>query len=105
MTPTIHGNMLVGPTAEDLEDKFDKSTNTEGLNSIRDDVQKLIPGVMLQDTITQFSGLRANRNPEGLNIDVYDDVKHYVNLSGVRSTGLTNPVSIGSYVANLLKEA
>ena len=56
MTPTIHGNMLVGPTAEDLPDKYDKSTNTEGLNSIRDDVQKLIPGVMLQDTITQFCG-------------------------------------------------
>ena len=104
MTPTIHGNMLVGPTAEDLQDKYDKSTNTEGLNSIRDDVTKLIPGVMLQDTITQFSGLRANRNPEGLNIDVYDDVKHYVNLSGVRSTGLTNSISIGHYVANLLRE-
>ena len=104
MTPTIHGNMLVGPTAEDLYDKYDKSTNTEGLNSIRDDVTKLIPGVMLQDTITQFCGLRANRNPEGLNIDVYDDVKHYVNLSGVRSTGLTNSVSVGAYVANLLRE-
>lgn len=104
MTPTIDGNMLVGPTAEDLNDKYDKSTNTEGLDSIRDDVKKLIPNVMLQDTITQFSGLRANRNPEGLNIDVYDDVKHYVNLSGVRSTGLTNSISVGHYVANLLRE-
>ena len=104
MTPTIDGNMLVGPTAEDLPDKYDKSTNTEGLDSIRVDVQKLIPGVKLQDTITQFSGLRPNRNPEGLNIDVYDDVKHYVNLSGVRSTGLTNSISVGGYVANLLRE-
>ncbi len=104
MCPTIHGNMLVGPTAEELEDKYDKSTNAEGLDSIRVDVQKLIPGVMLGDTITQYSGLRPNRNPEGLNIDTYDDVKHYVNLSGVRSTGLTNSVSCATYVASLLKE-
>lgn len=103
MCPTIHGNMLVGPTAEDLEDKFDKSTNAEGLDSIRADVQKLIPGVVLRDTITQYSGLRPNRNPEGLNIDTYDDLYGYVNLSGVRSTGLTNSVSIGTYVANILK--
>ncbi len=103
MTPTIHGNMLVGPTAEDLEDKFDKSTNKAGLDSIREDVTKLIPNVRLQDTITQYAGLRANRNPEGLNIDTYEDVKHYVNLSGVRSTGLTNSISCGTYVANLLK--
>lgn len=103
MTPTIHGNMLVGPTAEDISDKLDKSTNTKGLEAISQDVKKLIPNVRLNDTITQFAGLRAARNPDGLNIDTYDDCKHYVNLSGVRSTGLTNSVSCGTYVANLLK--
>lgn len=68
MTPTMHGNMLVGPTAENLTDKFDKSTNAEGLASICEDVSKLIPNVVFRDTITQYSGLRANRNPEGLHI-------------------------------------
>ncbi len=104
MTPTMHGNMLVGPTAEDQLDKKDKSTNAAGLASIRDDVSKLIPNVQLRDTITQYSGLRANRNPEGLRIDVYDDLGGYINLSGVRSTGLTNSVSIGTYVADLMKK-
>ena len=104
MCPTIHGNMLVGPTAEELTDKYDKSTTAEGLESIRADVSKLIPNVNLRDTITQYSGLRPNRNPEGLHIDVYEDLKGYVNLSGVRSTGLTNSLGIGSYVAQLLKE-
>ena len=104
MCPTIHGNMLVGPTAEDLTDKYDKSTNAAGLDSIRQDVSKLIPNVNLRDTITQYAGLRANRNPEELRIDTYDDVKNYVNLSGVRSTGLTNSVSCGTYVVQLLKD-
>lgn len=104
MTPTIHGNMLVGPTAEDLDNKVDVSVTTEGLDSIYADVSKMIPGVNVRDTITQYSGLRPNRNPEGLHVDVYDDLKGYVNLSGVRSTGLTLSVAMGKYVAEKLKE-
>jgi len=102
MCPTIHGNMLVGPTAEDLQDKQNYSTTAEGLASVEADVRRLIPGVNLRDTITQYSGLRANRNPEGLHVDTYDDVKNYVNLSGVRSTGLTASISLGKYVAQTL---
>lgn len=99
MCPTIHGNMLVGPTAEDQESKTDKSTSSEGLLSIEKDVRNLIPDVNLRDTITQYSGLRPNRNPEGLHVDMYDDLKGYINLSGVRSTGLTLSVAMGKYVA------
>ncbi len=98
MCPTIHGNMLVGPTAEDQDSKTDKSTNTAGLDSIAADVRNLIPNVNLRDTITQYSGLRPNRNPEGLNFNMYDDLEGYINLSGVRSTGLTLSVSMGKYV-------
>ena len=104
MCPTIHGNMLVGPTAEDLDNKTDKSVTAAGLESIVKDVQRLIPNVDIRDTITQYSGLRPNRNPEGLHVDMYDDLEGYVNLSGVRSTGLTLSVSMGVYVAQLLKE-
>lgn len=102
MCPTIHGNMLLGPTAEDLEDKYDKAVTAQGLESIEAEVKKLVPGVVVKDAITQYCGLRANRNPEGLHIDVYEDIPNYVNLSGVRSTGLTASVSIGKYVARQL---
>ena len=98
MCPTIHGNMLVGPTAEEQESKLDKSTSTEGLNSIISDVRNLVPNVNIRDTITQYSGLRPNRNPEGLNFDMYEDLEGYINLSGVRSTGLTLSVAMGKYV-------
>jgi len=102
MCPTIHGNMLVGPTAEDLTDKRDKSTTAEGLLSIGREVRNLIPNVRLADSITQFAGLRPNRNPEGLHVDTYPDVQGYVNLSGVRSTGLTASASLAKYVARAL---
>ena len=102
MCPTIHGNMLVGPTAEDQESKVDKSTTAEGLASIEKDVRNLIPNVNLRDTITQYCGLRPNRNPEGLHVDTYDDLYGYINLSGVRSTGLTLSVAMGKYVAQVM---
>lgn len=104
MCPTIHGNMLVGPTAEDQDSKEDKSTTREGLASIEADVRKLIPGVNLSDTITQYSGLRPNRNPEGLRVDTYDDLEGYVNLSGVRSTGLTLSAAMGKYVVEVIRQ-
>ena len=102
MCPTIHGNMLVGPTAEDQESKVDKSTTADGLDSIAKDVKNLVPNVNLRDTITQYCGLRPNRNPEGLHFDMYDDLFGYVNLSGVRSTGLTLSVAMGKYVVQQL---
>jgi glycerol-3-phosphate dehydrogenase len=102
MCPTIHGNMLVGPTAEELSDKADASTDTAGLLSVEEDVRRLIPQVNLRDTITQYAGLRPNRNPEGLRVDTYEDVKNYVNLSGVRSTGITASVALGKYTAQTL---
>lgn len=104
MCPTIHGNMLVGPTAEDQESKVDKCTSAEGLASIAADVRNLVPNVNLRDTITQYSGLRPNRNPEGLHVDTYEDLYGYINLSGVRSTGLTLSVAMGKYVAQKMLE-
>jgi len=104
MCPTIHGNMLVGPTAEDLDNKTDKSVTREGLDSITADVKRLIPNVNVRDSITQYSGLRPNRNPEGLHVDTWDDLKGYINLSGVRSTGLTLSAAMGVYVANLMRD-
>ena len=103
MCPTIHGNMLVGPTAEDQPSKTDKSTSAEGLASITNDVRNLVPNVNVRDTITQYAGLRPNRVPEGLHFDMWDDLEGYVNLSGVRSTGLTLSAAMGKYVVQQLQ--
>jgi glycerol-3-phosphate dehydrogenase len=102
MCPTIHGNMLVGPTAEDLTDKEDRSTDAAGLLSVEEDVRRLVPRVELRDTITQYAGLRPNRNPEGLRVDTYTDPINFVNLSGVRSTGITASAALGKYAAQTL---
>jgi len=104
MTPTTHGNMLVGPTAEDLDNKEDRSTTAEGLESIYEDVRRMIPNVNVRDSITQYSGLRPNRKPEGLHVDVYEDLPGFVNLSGVRSTGVSVSPAMAKYVVEKMKE-
>lgn len=102
ITPTIHGNLLLGPTAENLEDKTDKSVTEEGLRSIIDDVKKRVPDVTPADSIKQYAGLRPTREPEGYFIETYD-LKGFVGLSGIRSTGLTSSPTVAKYVVNLLK--
>lgn len=105
ITPTIHGNMLIGPTAEDLTDKRDTATTIEGLNNIMEEVRSLIPGVRFDDSIAQFSGLRPNRVPEGYHIDRYGDLPGFLSLSGIRSTGLTASAALAKYVLRELVAA
>lgn len=66
-------------------------------------MRNLVPNVNIRDTITQYSGLRPNRVPEGLHFDMYDDLEGYINLSGVRSTGLTLSVAMGKYVVQQMQ--
>lgn len=103
--PTVDNNMLVGPTADDVEDKTDKKTTAEGLASIKAQALKMVPGLHFEDTITQFVGVRPARIPEGYDIRFSEKVKGFIGISGVRSTGLTASVGIAGYVVHGMKEA
>ena len=103
--PTVDNNMLVGPTADDVEDKTDKKTTAEGLASIKAQALNMVPGLRFEDTITQFVGARPARIPEGYDIRFSEKVKGFIGISGVRSTGLTASVGIAGYVVHGMKEA
>lgn len=104
LLPTPHGNMLVGPTAEDLTDKDDTRVTTEGLKEIEQAVRKLVPGVVLTDAITEFAGLRPVRTPEGYHIGFSDTIEGFFSISGVRSDGIGTSLGIAKYVLRLFKE-
>lgn len=101
-SPTIHGNTLIGPTAEDLEDKKDKAVTAEGLKEVIDGVKKLVPKVSPKDAITEYCGLRPTRTPEGYFIQAFPEVKGYIGVTGIRSTGVTASISIARYVLDIL---
>jgi glycerol-3-phosphate dehydrogenase len=102
--PTVDGNILVGPTAEDLDDKLDKKTTLEGLRQVEREARMLVPNLHLEDTIAQFVGLRPAREPEGYYIEVSKKVKGYVGISGIRSSGLTGSLGIAKYTIQMMRE-
>ncbi len=103
--PTVDDNILVGPTADDVEDKTDKSTTRAGLEEVRTKALAMVPGLHMEDTITQFVGVRPARVPEGYNIVISEKAKGYVGISGVRSTGLTASLALARYVIHGMREA
>ncbi len=103
--PTVEGNILVGPTAEDLYDKQDKKTTAEGMKQVELEARMLIPDLHMEDVITQFVGLRPAREPEGYNILISEKVRGYVGISGVRSSGLTGSLGIAKYTIQMMREA
>ena len=102
---TVHGNMLLGPTAEDGEDKTDHSTTAEELAGIERDCRQLVPNIRVSDTITQYSGLRPNRTPAGFHIAFGEKTAGYFEVGGVRSTGVSCSLGIARYVADQFRTA
>ena len=101
---SAHGNVLLGPSAEDGTDKTDHSTTREGLDDVIADCRKLIPDIIVADTITQFAGLRPVRTPEGYHIAWSEDVDGFFAISGLRSDGVSTSVGVAHYVRDLFKE-
>ena len=102
--PTVDGNLLIGPTAEDLEDKLDKKTTLEGLRQVERQAKMLVPSLRMEDTIAQFVGLRPAREPEGYNISISKRIEGYVGISGIRSSGLTGSLGIAKYTIQMMRE-
>ena len=101
VTPTVDGNLLVGPTSVDQEDKTDKSTTLEGLSLIRNKSVENAEGVPFGKTITSFCGLRAVGSVGDFIINMPRE--RFVNVAGIESPGLSSSPAIAEYVLELLK--
>lgn len=104
VTPTVHGNLLVGPTAEDVEDKEAVNTTAEGLAQVLSKGAvsvKELPGS--RNVITSFSGLRAHEDQGDFIIGEPEDAPGFVDVAGIESPGLSCAPAIGEYVASMLQ--
>lgn len=104
LAPTVHGNYLAGPTAEELADKTDAGTDREGLQEVVAGVRQLIPDLNCRDAIAQYAGLRPVRTPDGYHIRNFDRLPGYLELSGIRSTGVSASPAVAKYAAARLGE-
>lgn len=102
VTPTAHGNLLVGPNAQDIEDKEDTETTAEGMADIRSRALLSVPNVPYNKTITSFSGLRAHGNSGDFVIGEAKDSEGFFDASEIESPGLTSAPAIGEYLSDLI---
>lgn len=105
ITPTIHGNLLLGPTAEDIQDKEGLATSARGLEEVLKkaalSVNALPP---MGQVITSFAGLRAHEAKDDFIIEEVEDARGFLDVAGIESPGLTCAPAIGSLVAGLVDQ-
>ncbi len=102
VTPTVHGNLLVGPTADDIEDKEGTNTTADGLNNLREKCSVSVKDVPLRQVITSFAGLRAHEDAHEFVIGEAEDCPGFFDAAGIESPGLTSAPAIGVMVADLV---
>ena len=102
--PTIFGNILLGPTAEDLTDKTATETTADGLASIQAKGQAILPDLSKHEVTSTYAGLRAATEYSDYQIKCYPDEKYFC-IGGIRSTGLTASIAIAEYTLEQLAQA
>ncbi len=102
VSPTVDGNLLLGPTAENIEDKEDKSTTAEGLSNVRCQASEQVSGINFGKVITSFTGLRSVGSTGDFIININDG---FVNCAGIESPGLSSAPAVAEYVRDLLKDS
>ncbi len=103
-SPTVFGNVMVGPTAVDVERKDDTSSTRAGLDYILSEARRILPALTAHEITAVYAGLRAATEHTDYQIDAYTD-EGYVCVGGIRSTGLTASMAIAEHVREQLKTA
>lgn len=104
ISPTVYGNVMLGPTAEDLQDKTATGTSEAGFAFLRDKGMRLMPRLFEEEVTAAYAGLRATV-AGGDYLMEYDPDRRYLLVGGIRSTGLTAGLAIAEYVRDMLSDA
>lgn len=104
VSPTVYGNVMLGPTSEDLIDRTDTGTSEAGLAFLLGKGRQLFPRLLEEEVTATYAGLRAASDCPDYLIDL-DARQRYVLAGGIRSTGLTSGMAVAAYVEELLVDS
>jgi len=104
ISPTIYGNVMLGPTAEELSDRGDTATSESGFDFLLTKGRALMPQLLEEEVTASYAGLRAASDYPDYLIEA-DAEQRYVVVGGIRSTGLTSSMAIGAYVSDVIAKA
>lgn len=104
VTPTVHGNLLLGPTAVDIDDKECTETTEEGIDLVITTASQGVKAIPMRQVITSFTGLRAHERSDDFLVGEVMDAPGFFDAAGIESPGLTAAPAIGEYLADQIAE-
>jgi glycerol-3-phosphate dehydrogenase len=104
VSPTVFGNVMLGPTAEDITDKCATGSTAAGIASLYDRGRRIVPALLEEEVTAVYVGLRAATEHTDYQIRFHPD-QRYVCVGGIRSTGLSASMAIAEHVVAGLADA
>jgi glycerol-3-phosphate dehydrogenase len=104
IAPTVFGNVMLGPTAEDLHDKRATGSTEDGIERLLELGRRLMPELVEHEVTAVYAGLRAATEHADYQLSV-DGERRYACAGGIRSTGLTGSMAIAEWLRDQLSEA
>ena len=104
VSPTVHGNLLTGPTATDIDNKEQTATAAEELESLMRRAVLSVKGIPFRQVITSFAGLRAHEDGDDFVIGEAEDAPGFFDAAGIESPGLSSAPAIGRWLAEKVAE-
>ncbi len=106
VTRTITGDILLGPTAVNMDnsERENISTTFEGLREVLEKTKHLVPSLSTALTVKTFAGVRAQPDTNDFIIEGYTSPSNFINAIGIRSPGLTSAPAIAEYVIGLVEK-
>lgn len=99
-SPTVDGNLLLGPTSEDIEDRDDKKTTDEGIKKVLEGAKRNLKDIPANKVITSFTGLRSVGSTGDF---IINNIGNFINVAGIESPGLSASPAIAEYVVDIIK--
>ena len=102
VTPTVHGNLLTGPNAEDIDNPEATNTTRNGLEKVISGAGQNVSNIPMRQVITSFAGLRAHEDCGDFIIGEPNDSPNFIDCAGIESPGLSAAPAIGRHVAEFI---
>ena len=103
VAPTVHGNLIVGPNAHDVQGPLNRETTLSGMDEVAEVSHKSVPGIDFRQSIRNFAGVRANTSEADFIIRPAKNMPNLLYLAGIKSPGLSAAPAIAEYAAELLQ--
>ncbi len=102
--PTVHGNLLVGPNAQDIDNREGVNTTAAELEQVRASANRNLKNPPLKSVITSFAGIRAHEENGDFIIEECRDAEYFFDCAGIESPGLSASPAIGKMIAGIVAE-